>query len=620
MRTAVARPRGRLGGWWPDLLFAAFLLVFPFAFPLIGGSLDTAQRILVWGLFGLGFDLLFGFTGLLSFGQAAFFGVGGFTAAYFLTVPYTTNALVALVVGTVTAAAFGVIIGLMSLRRAGIYFAMLTLAFGEMFYFLEISPLSHWTGGENGIAGVPTPHLALGPWSLDIKSPAEMYWFFAVLMFLGFWLAHRIIRSPFGAVLRAIRENHDRVPALGHDVLKYKLAIFVIAAAYAGLAGVLLGIMQGYMPPDAFYLDTSGQLVIQTVIGGAGTLIGPLVGAAVWLYLYTALQLVPGVGALWKMILGIIFVLLVTLLRRGICGGLLMLWQHLTGRSPGAAEAEAEVTAETGEALPVHDEPVRTRPALDGPVILEAKNLVKRYGGLVAVDGASLQILEGEIHALIGPNGAGKTTFFNMLAGWIPATEGDIFFRGERITTLGATLVCQRGVAKSFQINQLFPSLTVRENLLVPVIARHYGSFRPAMLRNVARAPALNAAVEETLAAVQLSARAATRVAELAYGEKRRLEIGLALATRPQILLLDEPMAGMSPSERTDTVRLLKRIAAGITIVIVEHDMDVVFELADRITVLYNGRKIAEGTPEAIQVDPQVRAAYLGSAAQHEPA
>jgi branched-chain amino acid transport system permease protein len=618
MRTAVARPRGRLGGWLPDLLFAAFLVVFPFVFPLIGGSLDTAQRILVWGLFGLGFDLLFGFTGLLSFGQAAFFGVGGFTAAYFLTVPYTGNALVALIVGTAVSAVFGVIIGLMSLRRAGIYFAMLTLAFGEMFYFLEISPLARWTGGENGIAGVPTPHLAIGPWSLDIASPAEMYWFFAVLMFLGFWLARRIIRSPFGAVLRAIRENHDRVPALGHDVLKYKLAVFVIAAAYAGLAGGLLGLMQGYMPPDAFYLDTSGQLVIQTVIGGAGTLIGPLVGAAVWLYLDTALQLVPGVGALWKMILGIIFVVLVTLLRRGICGGLVMLWQRLRGH--GAAEAEAGAATTLAEAPADHTGPTRVRATRDGPVILEAKNLVKRYGGLVAVDGASLQIVEGEIHALIGPNGAGKTTFFNMLAGWIPATEGDVFFRGQRITTLGATLVCQRGVAKSFQINQLFPSLTVRENLLVPVIGRHYGSFRPAMLRNVARSPALVAAVEETLAAVQLSARAETRVAELAYGEKRRLEIGLALATRPQVLLLDEPMAGMSPSERTDTVRLLKRIAAGITIVIVEHDMDVVFELADRITVLYNGRKIAEGTPETIQVNPEVRAAYLGSAAQHEPA
>lgn len=615
----MTRSGSRLRGWLPVPLFAALLVVFPWFFSLIGGSLDTASRILVWGIFGLGFDLLFGFTGLLSFGQAAFYGVGGFTSAYLLTAPYTDNALLALLAGTAAAALTGVIIGLMSLRRAGIYFAMLTLAFGEMFYFLEISPLSHWTGGENGIAGVPTPHLAVGTWNLDISSPWAMYSFIAVLMFLGFWLAWRIIRSPFGAVLRAIRDNSDRVSALGHDVLKYKLAVFVIAAAYAGLAGGLLGLMQGYMPPDAFYLDTSGQLVIQTVIGGAGTLIGPLVGAAVWLYLYTALQLVPGVGALWKMILGIIFVVLVTLFRRGICGGLADLWWRLAGmRQP--AGSQGQIAAEPDEGGLGRGEAQRTRSALDGPVILEAKGLVKRYGGLTAVDGASLQIVQGEIRALIGPNGAGKTTFFNMLAGWIPATEGDVFFRGERITPLGATLVCQRGVAKSFQINQLFTSLTVRENLLIPVIARQYGRFRPALLRNVARVPALNAAVDETLVAVHLSGRADTRVAELAYGEKRRLEIGLALATRPQILLLDEPMAGMSPSERTDTVRLLKHIAAGITIVIVEHDMDVVFELADRITVLYNGRKIAEGTPEDIQVNPEVRAAYLGSAAEHEPA
>lgn len=592
----------------PVLLVGAGLLVFPWAFSLIGGTLDMAGRILIWGLFGLGFDILFGFTGLLSFGQAGFFGAGGFAAAYLLTVPYVTNTLLALIIGTVIAAAFGVVIGLLSLRRSGIYFAMLTLAFGEMFYFLEISPLAHWTGGENGLAGVPQPMLALGPFATKIATPLQMYWFLAALFFLGFWLAFRIIRSPFGMVLRAIRDNGGRAAAVGHDVQKYKLAAFVIAAAYGGLAGGLLGLLQGYMPPDAFYLDTSGQLVVQTVIGGAGTLLGPLVGAAVWIYLLSALQLVPGVGGLWKLILGVIFVLLVTLFRRGICGGFRLLWERWHGAAT-AQRKDAQTASVVAGAAATQE---RQRAPLDGPVVLEAKDLTKRYDGLVAVDGVSFRLAQGEIRAVIGPNGAGKSTFFSMLAGTIPPSSGEVEFQGARITGLGATLVCQRGLVKSFQINQLFSSLTVRQNIVIPILARRYGAFSPHMLRDLTRVPELDAMIGEALAAVQLDGRANAPAGALTYGEKRRLEIGIALATRPQVLLLDEPTAGMSPSERVDTVRLLNRVAAGLSMVIVEHDMDVVFGLADRITVLYNGRKIAEGAPEAIQADPDVRRAYLG--------
>ena len=473
MTGSAPRRRNGLGGLVPEAALVLVLIAAPYVFPFIGGSLDTADRILDWGLFGLGFDILFGFTGLLAFGQSAFFGSGGFTAAYLLTSGVTANALVALLAGTVAAAVFGIAVGALALRRAGIYFAMLTLAFGEMFYFLDISPLARWTGGENGIAGVPTPHIALGPLAFDITSPQGMYVLLAVVFLLGFWLAHRIVRSPFGAVLRAIRENDARASAVGHDVPKYKLTAFVIAAAYAGLAGGLLGLLQGYMPPDAFYLDTSGQLVVQTVIGGAGTLIGPLVGAAVWLYLYTILQQVAGIGALWKMLLGIIFVVLVTVLRRGIWGGAMLFAPWLWGRRRAGVEPEHALAQ--GEIVSVPAAEPRQRAALDGAVVLAARGLSKRYGGLTAVDNVSFDLAEGEIRAVIGPNGAGKTTFFNMLAGTVPPSDGDILFRGEIITGLGSTLICQRGVAKSFQINQLFASLTVRENVMIPTLSRRYG-------------------------------------------------------------------------------------------------------------------------------------------------
>ncbi len=627
------RPEGTFGRWLPELAALAGLLLFPLVFPMIGGTFDMMDRILIWGLFGLGFDILFGVTGLLSFGQAAFYGIGGFTAAHLLISGYLLNAVIALIAGTILASAFGLIIGMLSLRRSGIYFAMLTLAFGEMFYFLDISPLSQLTGGENGLSGVPAANIGLG---IVVRTPGEMYWLIALLFFLGFALARRIVNSKFGAILIAIRDNSARVGVLGHDVQKYKLAAFVIAAAYGGLAGGLLGLFQGYMPPDAFYLETSGQLVIQTVIGGAGTLLGPTVGAAVWIYLRSELQQLDSIGALWKMILGIVFVLIVTLLPKGICGGIRALRHrlkaaaaapledlssHATKKVAGApndASAPNDAGAldyadAAGAALPAAV--ARKRCALTGPIILEAKNVFKRYGGLTAVDDVSFQLVEGEIRALIGPNGAGKTTFFNMLAGTVPVTEGEIHFAGEQITHLGSTAVCQLGLAKSFQINQLFPSLSVSNNIRIATLARRYGKFYPSMLRDIEYDADIRRATAEAIEAVQLSGRADVPASELAYGEKRRLEIGLALATKPRVLLLDEPTAGMSPSERTDTVQLLKRIAAGITIVIVEHDMDVVFGLADRVTVLFNGRKIAEGSPEAIQANAEVRAAYLGDPA-----
>jgi branched-chain amino acid transport system permease protein len=603
------RGEGRAARWLPELAVIIGLILFPFVFPLVGGTFDMMDRILIWGLFGLGFDILFGFTGLLSFGQSAFYGVGGFTAAYLLTNGYLHNALLALIAGALLASILGGIIGALSLRRSGIYFAMLTLAFGEMFYFLDISPLSQLTGGENGLSGVPAANLGFG---VEMRTPEEMYWLIAILFFFGFFLARRIVRSSFGAVLVAIRENSVRAGVLGHDVQKYKLAAFVIAAAYGGLAGGLLGLFQGYMPPDAFYLETSGQLVVQTIMGGAGTLIGPTVGAGVWIYLRSALQQFDVIGSLWKMLLGIVFVLIVTLFRKGICGGIGVLWERVTERGVSRQVAVvAEPKAPLTPAVPM----MRVRSALNGPVILEASNVVKRYGGLTAVDDVSFAVNEGEIRALIGPNGAGKTTFFNILAGTLPVTAGEVHFAGEPITHLDSTLVCQRGLAKSFQINQLFPSLSVRENIRIPALARRYGRFHPSMLRDVRDDGENNADVEAAIASVQLTDRADALASDLAYGEKRRLEIGLALATKPRVLLLDEPTAGMSPSERSETVQLLMRIAAGITIVIVEHDMDVVFGLADRVTVFFNGRKIAEGSPEAIQANADVRNAYLGNPA-----
>ncbi|MGB3387372.1 MAG: ABC transporter ATP-binding protein, partial [Pseudaminobacter sp.] len=236
----------------------------------------------------------------------------------------------------------------------------------------------------------------------------------------------------------------------------------------------------------------------------------------------------------------------------------------------------------------------------------------KHYGGLKAVKDASISVQEGELRGLIGPNGAGKSTFFRMLAGEIEPTSGEVLLRGQKITGIGVTQVCQLGMSKSYQVNELFDALTVRQNILMSVLGLSRGSFRFDALSSLHGKGIYNDQVEAALALVELTDKADTPVHELSYGEKRRVEIGLALATGANVLLLDEPLAGMSPEERVHAVALLKSIRKGRTLLIVEHDMDAMFELADRITVLYDGNYLAEGTPAEIKANKAVQEAYLG--------
>src|SRR5215471_13804080 len=327
-----------------EVLTAAGLIAAPFVLPYLGFTPTTINRILVWGVFGIGFDILFGFTGLLSFGQSAFFGTGGVVAAYLLTIVNFPYVMAALVTGMIAAGVVGYLVGLIALRRTGIYFAMITVAIAEVFFFVEFNPLSAYTGGENGLPGVPAPVLYLGFTTIRFDSDTSLYAFLAFWYFIGIVIALRIVRSPVGAVLRAIRDNPVRAAAVGHNIHGYKLTAFVVAAAYAGFAGGLLGVMQGFMPPDAFMFDTSGQLVMQTAIGGAGTLFGPLVGATVWLYLSDFLQTTLHLGAAWKLVLGVIFVLLVCFLRRGLIGGIKDLYDLATGSAKNV-EPKDEVAA-----------------------------------------------------------------------------------------------------------------------------------------------------------------------------------------------------------------------------------------------------------------------------------
>jgi branched-chain amino acid transport system permease protein len=503
---------------------------------------------------------------------------------------------------------------------------MITIAIAEVFFFVEFNPLSEWTGGENGLPGVPSPSFDLGFIKLEFTSGWSLYQFLALCYFIGIVIALRIVRSPVGSILSAIRDNPLRASAVGHNIHGYKLTAFVIAAAYAGFAGGLLGVMQAFMPPDAFMFDTSGQLVMQAAIGGIGTLFGPLLGAAVWLFLQDFLQAALDLGAAWKLVLGVVFVLLVCFLRRGLIGGIADLYNLIAGKKtpaepveetpqPGITALEEQAAAEAAvekvpeaEPMPPHR---RAPEGYKGP-ILQAKGLTKHYGGIAANSDIDFTVNYGELRGIIGPNGAGKSTFFKMLTCEVMPTSGQIIFEGNDITGKNVTDVCQLGLTKSYQVNQLFTKLTVRENVEVAVLAELRGKFKLDLFKNPANIPGLNEQVEHTLAMVNLTERENTPVSELAYGEKRRLEIGLALANSPSLLLLDEPLAGMSPRERVETVKLLKSISKGRTMIIIDHDMDSLFELVEHVTVLQEGRVLVEGTPEQIKSNAVVQEAYLG--------
>ena len=557
--------------------------------------LGLLTEVLVFGLFALAYDVLLGHAGVLSLGHSAFIGVAAYCTGILLA-RYHAAVEVSLLAGVLGGLLTSLILGLLVLRKRGVYLAMLTLALSQVFYYIVLMWTSV-TGGTDGLGNLPVLHLSppVG-WRLS-KRPVTRYYVIAALVFLAMLAIRYVLRSPLGRVMRAVKANETRAAACGYDTRRVKLVAFAISGAFSGLAGGLLTLVLEFVPIENIHWSMSGSVLIMTLFGGTGTLLGPFVGAGVFIWMR---DFVSKHLEYWEVFVGSAFVLIVLFLPDGIVGTLTRL---VSRRRPPAAQPEASGVAVTRRAAPV------VAPAANGEApLLETRALTKAFGGLTAVNRVDFRVRRGELRAVIGPNGAGKTTFFNVLTGVLPPSDGRVMFKGRDITGFPAHAVSRLGVGRSYQITNIFGDLTVFENLRVAVQSRvtHYRFWG-----NAERLTEVNRRAEGLLHLLELGPKRDVRGAELSHGEQRYLEIGIALATEPDFLLLDEPTAGMSPEETQRTAAFVRTLAGRVTIVLVEHDMEVVMGISDRITVLNYGEILAEGTPAEIRENPDVRRVYL---------
>jgi len=577
------------------LLAAAVLATAPLYADYTPFYLGLLTEVLVFGLFALAYDVLLGHAGVLSLGHSAFLGVAAYVTGILLA-RYRLPIELSILAGAIGGLATSVILGLLVLRKRGVYLAMLTLALSQVFYYVVLmwTPV---TGGTDGLGNLPILYLSepLG-WRLS-KRPVTRYYVVAAAIFLAMLAIRHLLRSPLGRVMRAVKANETRAAACGFDTRRVRLAAFAISGLFSGLAGALLTVVLEFVPIENIHWQMSGSVLIMTLFGGTGTLLGPFVGAGVFIWMRDFLSKHL---EYWEVFVGGAFVLIVLFLPDGIAGTLV---RRIARRRPAPADA-----AEAGPPEPERLVKAGARTGADDGRLLESRGLSKTFGGLTAVNRVDFQVRAGELRSVIGPNGAGKTTFFNLLTGVLPPSAGRILFKGRDITGLPAHAVSRLGIARSYQVTNIFGDLTVFENVRIAAQSRvtHYRFWG-----NADSLAAVNARAEEILRHLGLAPKRHARASELSHGEQRYLEIGIALATDPDFLLLDEPTAGMSPDETQRTAAFVRRLAGRVTIVVVEHDMEVVMGISDRITVLNYGEILAEGSPAEIRENADVRRVYL---------